>query len=342
MSARPKVSVLLPCFNEERYVAEAIQSILQQTYADLELLVLDDGSTDSTPAIVNAAGSGDSRVRVLRSAENQGLIATLNRGVRESHGEFIARMDADDVAVPSRIARQVGVLEQRSEVDLLGTGTRPLGPGARRGRRPVRCREPGGARFMALLGTPVAHMTLLARASVMRSHPYGQSADSLHTEDYELFSRMLVAGVRIANLDEPLVDVRLRPEGVSQSYERLQISNFVSCSQRHLAATMGLRPPPAVHRVLVNRIDHSVTPRDLAQGLRLLDELERAFRELEPSSREEIRDIAHTHRADILIQAGLRGTGRVRAASAPLAARHARMLGSPTTWRYLVSKVRIS
>jgi len=104
----PRVSVILPAYNAAAYVGEAIDSILAQTFGDFELLVIDDGSSDDTLAIVS--GFQDPRLKVLRNERNLGLVAALNRGIAESQSEFIARMDADDISLPDRLARQIEFL----------------------------------------------------------------------------------------------------------------------------------------------------------------------------------------------------------------------------------------
>lgn len=113
METAPLVTVLLAVSNGERYLEMALESVLRQTMSDLELVVVDDGSTDATPAILE--GIRDSRLRVLRSAERQGLASALNRGLDEARGRYVARLDADDVAFPHRLERQ---LRRKAEVPL--------------------------------------------------------------------------------------------------------------------------------------------------------------------------------------------------------------------------------
>jgi glycosyltransferase involved in cell wall biosynthesis len=336
------VSVVLPCFDSERFVAQALESMLRQTYRDLEILAIDDGSRDSTLRILQEYAERDARVRVLANPTNRGLIETLNRGVAEARGELIARMDADDVAAPERIERQVEVLVRRPEIGVVGTGIALVDEdGLLLGRRaPVRCVEPAGARFMALFATPLAHPTLLARAAVMKAHPYGVSPDSLHTEDYELFTRMLAAGVAFLNLNEQLVSLRVRRGGVSRHHERQQVANFVACARRYLAQTLDLRPDPGPHRVLVNRIDREVSAGDLEEGLRCLDLIEQRFLAREPQAAPEIRGIADEQRVDILLQAALKGAVGARLAAGPLALRYRSRLVSPRARRYLAGKLR--
>lgn len=338
------VSVVLPCFDAERFLPEALDSLLGQTHEELEILALDDGSTDGTPAILESYARRDARVRFLRDAVNRGLIATLNRGIAAAHADYVARMDSDDVAGPQRIARQLAVLEHRPEIDVVGTGIELIDEGGRPLPTPrvVRSRTPAGARFMSLFGPPVEHPTVLARTRVMREYPYGEGDASLHTEDYELWSRMTAAGIGFANVDEPLVCVRARAAGVSRQFEQVQVDNFVASARRHLERSLGIDAPPAVHRVLVNRIDASVGPRELAAGLRLLDRVESEFAAREPDSRAEIGGIADEQRVDILVQAALKGSPAVRAAAPALALRYARRLAGPRGRRYLALKARPS
>jgi glycosyltransferase involved in cell wall biosynthesis len=342
MSDAPEVSVVLPCFNAARFVEQSVSSLLGQTLAHMEIIAIDDGSTDATASILSERSRRDPRLRVLRNDANRGLIWTLNRGVAAARGRFIARMDADDVAAPGRLERQAQTLRDRADIDVLGSAVSVVHVHRRswRGRRPaLRCFEPGGARFMGLLGTPLPHMTLMARAEVMRDYAYGNGPQSLHTEDYELFSRMLAGGVRVANVPSRLVTVRVHPGAVSRQHEAVQVSNFVACSRLHLSTTLGIVAPDPVHRVLVNRLDGSVGRSDLRQGLELLDRVERIFLEREPGSDEEIRRIAQTQRVDILLQAVLRGSRQLKLAAAGLGPHYSRLLGSATTWRYLAAKL---
>lgn len=115
----PKVTVLMPVYNGERFLREAVDSVLCQTFEDFELLVIDDASTDSTPEIL--AGYSDPRIRVLRNEQNLKLVRTLNRGLAEARGEYVARLDADDITAPTRAAKQVDVLDTRADVLLVAT-----------------------------------------------------------------------------------------------------------------------------------------------------------------------------------------------------------------------------
>src|ERR1700710_2718911 len=119
----PAVSVVLPVRNGARYLGLAVESILAQTLSDLELLIVDDGSEDETPMILARMAQADPRVRVL-SGPPLGLVAALNRGIHAAGSSFIARMDADDIAWPDRLARQMTLLNSETNAAAVGTGWR--------------------------------------------------------------------------------------------------------------------------------------------------------------------------------------------------------------------------
>ena len=121
MSQEPLVSVLIPCYNCEKYVEEAVMSIIEQSYSNLEILVIDDGSTDNTGSILQELAQKDSRIRYIKNETNLKLIRTLNKGIDLCRGKYIARMDADDISLPTRIVKQVNFLEKHPDIGIVGT-----------------------------------------------------------------------------------------------------------------------------------------------------------------------------------------------------------------------------
>ena len=168
-------------------------------------------------------------------------------------------MDADDISAPHRIERQVEALALRPEIGVVATGvelstTKAARSGARYDRAPW-SREQRDSWPSSRPLSP--HPTLLARASVMRAHSYGVSDDSLHTEDYELFTRI---PRRESTSDDPrraAGRLSRQQRSVSRRHEPVQVDNFVACARRHLERALGFRPKPGAHRVLVNRIDRA-------------------------------------------------------------------------------------
>jgi len=115
----PIVSVALPVYNGERFLFEAVSSVFAQSLSDFELIIVDDGSTDRTPAIVSRFAQSDARVRVIRNDTNKGIIPSLNSGIETARAPFIARMDADDRMHPERLAEQVAFLEKNTDIDVV-------------------------------------------------------------------------------------------------------------------------------------------------------------------------------------------------------------------------------
>lgn len=208
----PLVSVLMPAYNSEAFVGEAVASMLGQTFTDFELLVIDDGSTDSTRAVLESIE--DPRLRLVSNPQNMGLIRTLNRGLELATGHYVARMDADDVSAPARLERQVAFLQSHPDVDVLGTMVKLI--------------NEEGKQFGAIRGYPtepkVIHRFLLRECclihpSVMfRKHVVlaagGYSLAAKHAEDYDLWLR-LSDRHKIANLPEQLVSYRMHRNQVS-------------------------------------------------------------------------------------------------------------------------------
>jgi glycosyltransferase involved in cell wall biosynthesis len=120
------LSVIMPVWNGEKYLGEAIDSILAQTYEDFEFLILDDGSTDGTPAILSKYEAQDSRIRVIH-LNHEGIVSALNRGVAEARGEWIARMDCDDNAQPERLEKQMRALREKPGAVLCHTAISQIG-----------------------------------------------------------------------------------------------------------------------------------------------------------------------------------------------------------------------
>jgi glycosyltransferase involved in cell wall biosynthesis len=164
----PRVSVVLPVRNEERHVTAAVESILQQSFDDFELIIVDDGSTDRTSEIVEALAADDRRVRIIR-LPGRGLVEALNAGVAAATGVYVARMDADDVALRDRLARQVDELDRRPELGVLGTRVRYIdGEGNAIGEWNVPV-GPQLVRWTLAFETPIAHPTVMMRRAVLPS-----------------------------------------------------------------------------------------------------------------------------------------------------------------------------
>ena len=204
----PRVSVLMAVHNGERYLREAVDSVLTQTYSDFEFIVVDDASTDDSPSILGSYG--DSRLRVIRNERNLGLTASLCRGLRAARGELIARQDDDDLSMSSRLAKQVVYLDSRPEVVLLGSRVdlidwrgRPLGR-----ERTYRAVTPDGVRWQLLFGNPFVHSAVMFRREIIADRLGGYDERMRFNQDFELWSRV-IAAFAAANHAEALVRHRV-------------------------------------------------------------------------------------------------------------------------------------
>ena len=202
----PRVSVILPVFNCERYLSEAIQSIREQSFDDFELLICDDQSDDQSVAIASRFARRDRRIAVLKR-HHTGIVGALNDGVAQARGEFMARMDADDIAQPARLAKQVEFLDEHRDYVLIGTRVRMVDPEG----EPI-CEFPGQLSHEDIdhahmnLGWAIVHPTVMMRSHALREvGGYRQQFETL--EDLDLFLRLAEIG-RLANLPELLLDYR--------------------------------------------------------------------------------------------------------------------------------------
>jgi glycosyltransferase involved in cell wall biosynthesis len=230
-SSTPEVTVLMPVHNGAAHVLDAARSILDQTFADFELLVVDDASTDGTGAILQ--GLSDPRVRVVRNADRMRLPATLNRGMALARGRLIARMDADDIARPGRLACQSDFLRRHPEIGLCGGRARHIGL-----RRGVVFRPPlSHAEVLSytLFDSPFVHPTVIWRREAFERHRLRFDADYVTAQDYELWSRA-VRLLPAANVDRILLDYRVHSLGTSATAERDQDARAAQVAARELAA----------------------------------------------------------------------------------------------------------
>jgi glycosyltransferase involved in cell wall biosynthesis len=201
----PRVTVLVPIYNNAPYLRAAIDSVLAQTLEDFELLLIDDASADESRAI--AASYTDPRVRLIVHEQNRGLAATLNHGLELARGELIARQDADDLSVPGRLARQCGFLSDHPDVALVGSLAFAIDQNNRPAKPVDRPIDEVSIRWYALLDNPFIHSSVMFRRDVIRDACGGFQGEYPCPEDYPLWIRVM-RQFAVANLHERLVIYR--------------------------------------------------------------------------------------------------------------------------------------
>jgi glycosyltransferase involved in cell wall biosynthesis len=241
-NGEPRISVLMPVYQAELYLEEAVESILAQSFDDFELIALDDGSTDASSQILGTLAGRDARIRVRRS-EHVGLVYQLNQGLAEARGEFIARMDADDVSHPERFDRQLAYLDARPGCVVVGTGTDLVDPE----RRIIQTLDLGHShheiksRLMQGDGGALTHASALYRTHALRSIG-GYRKKFEYGEDLDLHLRLAEIG-QLANLPESLYEYRQNLTSVC--FTRGWVQN---AAVREVLLQRGLDPESAPER----------------------------------------------------------------------------------------------
>jgi glycosyltransferase involved in cell wall biosynthesis len=204
-------TVLMAVYNDEKFLEQALQSILNQLTEDMELLIIDDCSSDRSSDILQALISRDARVRLIRNSTNQGLGYCLALGTKIAIGKYIIRMDSDDISLPGRFGKQIQFLEQHPDIDILGGGAIEIDEHCQIGvLRQMPCDH---EKIKSLIwANPLIHPTVAFRKEKILLAGNYQHQDSRRSEDYELWFRCVKTGLRFANLAEPLVYYRFSSE----------------------------------------------------------------------------------------------------------------------------------
>ncbi len=243
------ISVLMPVYNCRQYVAEAIRSILQQTYRDFEFIIIDDGSTDGSGHILRVFAVSDSRIRLI-SRPNRGLVPSLNEGLSLSRGEFIARMDADDISFPTRLERQLAFMSSHPTVVATGTQHELIDDRSRLlgAARQHPLYHEDAVEWILTGRCPLNHPSVMMRRTAVlsvggyRDHP---------AEDLDLWIRLSECG-QIRNVPDTLMRYRLRYDSLARQYTRNDldaIRQLISdaCRKRGVAPPVSPTPQPMTH-----------------------------------------------------------------------------------------------
>ena len=258
----PFVSILLPVHNGADYIYEAIASVLGQTYRHVELLIIDDCSTDATVTIVQSFQ--DTRIRLISSQERLRLCNALNIGLDNANGSFIARMDADDVCHPRRLERQILFLQKHPNIGFCGSWVRRFGEK----QYPQRsCGPVGPMRIKAfsVYDNPMVHSSVMLRREVLQNVEPAYRDDFIHAEDFDLWTRLL-AVTEGDNLSELLLDYRVHNQSVTIQKSKEMDRTACRILKRQLKR-LGLNATQDEvmqhRRWATNRLDYSNISRDI-------------------------------------------------------------------------------
>ncbi|MDR2963050.1 MAG: glycosyltransferase [Bacteroidales bacterium] len=307
MPQTPLISVIMPCYNAEQFLREAVESILNQTYTNFELLAINDGSADNTLQILKEYAAADSRVIVIDNKENLKLIRTLNKGIELAQGEYIARMDADDISLPHRFEIELHYLLQNPNVDIVSCGFEYMSEeGALIEKHTnINCSTKGSL-FASFFYTPICHPALLGKTSVFKNNSFSSEKIAVHTEDSELWGRLLLQSYQINTIDTILYRFRINPQSVSHTYTSVQNHNYVQCCKKRYEEYFSQPFDSELIQFLVNRIDSNIPKQTLIKGFSFFKQFKSQFIAKENITNKtilkEIENIYFIHFFDVLWQ----------------------------------------
>lgn len=235
---KPLVSVIMPVFNRKQDLPLAIESILNQTIRDLELIIIDDGSTDGSTQVTEEYSRKDQRIILYPNTNNVGLAASLNIGLKYAQGKYIARMDQDDISLPHRLSKQVEYMDAHSDVGICGAWMEIIGDSS---GSLWKYPENHDAIYSRMLFTStIAHPTVMMKSEILRTHSLWYDVRAPHAEDYDLWSRSLPV-VRFANVPEVLLLYRLHATNTGKVYGDTRRSTRMTIYRR-LLSQLGIEP----------------------------------------------------------------------------------------------------
>lgn len=281
-----RLSVLMAVFNGERYLREAIDSILQQEFTEFEFIVVNDGSTDGTGAIVKSYP--DQRIRYLENPRNTGLTNSLNQGLSNAHGFYVARMDADDISLPSRLKKQVAFLDEHPEIGVLGCAARLIDEAGDPSLLVMFPKESGLLRWRLFFENPLIHPSVVVRVEPLRRIG-GYDSNLRFSQDYDLWHR-LGHVTHLSNLQEVLLYLRKHERSVTNLRLQEQRRSGIATNSRMISRALGREVSPELVELLWSA--HLKTPdeaRRVAELIQALCFATTRVRELSSTERKLIR-----------------------------------------------------
>jgi len=340
---QPLISVLMPCYNAMPFLPMALDSIVNQTYKNLEIICINDGSTDETPQILEEYARKDSRIIVVHNAKNIKLIKTLNKGVGMVNGQYIARMDADDICVENRIEIQLQFMLEHPEIDVLSTGNIIIDEDGNiiKKSTPIAITSMGTF-FSSFLFVPIGHPDVIGKTEVFKQNPYLDDESALHAEDYELWSRLLRKEHKLFTIPEYLLYFRKNKNSVSNLYTDVQDDNFAKCVQLHIYEYFNKNIPIGIIKVVCNRLHNKTTISNFYKGVGKIKKIKKLFIAKNKPEKHEIADIkniVNTHLIDVFYQTFKRAGFFTKLFSLLLFAFNLKIIFNKTSYQYLKEKI---
>lgn len=210
MSELPKITVLMAVYNGQKYLGQAIESVLSQTFSNFEFFVINDASTDESLKIIQSYN--DPRIKIINNDQNLGLTKSLNIGLRQALGKYVARQDADDISLPKRLEKQYKYLESNPEVVLIGSWAEVIDETGKIIGYKKKAIDPDVIKFDIIIANPILHSSIFfRREEILQSGGYNENYK--FAQDFELYCR-LIKKYKIINFPEILIQFRLHPQSI--------------------------------------------------------------------------------------------------------------------------------
>lgn len=243
----PLISVIMPVYNTEQYLRFALDSLLRQTFTNFEVIAVNDASTDDSSRILREYAQQDARIHIVTHTKNKGIVATMNEAIGLSKGEYLARMDADDIAMPSRFAEQVAILQHHPKVVLVAGVFEIIDEVGEYLYREVLPADDRDIKRSMYIRNPMAHgSTMFRKSAFVAAGPYTDHFGP--TEDYELWSRLAQHG-EFRALETTLYRWRVNLQGIMRSNNEVVANLMDGHYDRFWAAS----PPPVRSAVDLRR-----------------------------------------------------------------------------------------
>jgi glycosyltransferase involved in cell wall biosynthesis len=277
----PLVSVIIPCFNAASYMEDSLMSIVNQTYKNIEIIAIDDCSSDNTWSILQSLQKKDHRIKIYQNPKNLKLISTLNRAIDFCQGDFIARMDADDISNLDRIEKQVKVITENEELDFVSVFPIMINYKGKfhSKQRHFYCTSTGSAKFKSMFESPILHAAILIKSEILKNNKYIFKNEFVHIEDFELWIRLLnEKNFKFKGISEELYKYRVNQESVSYLHREIQYKNHLELSREMLQKYYNIKIEDVHIKIILLRVlDRNILASDFVEAIKLFNFLKIDF-----------------------------------------------------------------
>lgn len=228
MKSNPEISVLMSVYNGKKYLQKSIESILNQTFSNFEFIIINDASIDNSLEIIKSFS--DSRIVILNNSENLGLTKSLNIGLKQASGKYIARLDADDLSFENRLEKQLSFIK-KNNLSLIGSSAILIDELGNEIGKKIKPENPTEIKFHLLLKNPFLHSSLFFKKEDIEKIGY-YDEKFIFAQDYDLVSRLSHSGFNLGNISEPLIKYRIQKNSITENkdYRKEQLKNALKTS----------------------------------------------------------------------------------------------------------------